>query len=141
MKPATHAPFYACLYAGLCDKARENGYALAIHGSVITDLDLVAVPWTAKAVSAEHLVDVLREHAQAVDYRGMLARDCTWATPAQVDEMVQKEAERIGEPKLPNGATLKPHGRMAWNLYLEHGCKIDLSVMPRRHVDAQDAAP
>ncbi|MCR6656626.1 MAG: hypothetical protein NVV63_12630 [Opitutus sp.] len=25
----------------------------------------------------------------------------------------------------------KPHGRIAWNLYLGNGCKVDLSVMPR----------
>lgn len=27
--------------------------------------------------------------------------------------------------------TPKPHGRKAWNLHLDHGAKIDLSVMPR----------
>lgn len=51
MKPANPAPFYACLYPALCDRAREHGYALAIHGTVATDLDLIAVPWTTAATA------------------------------------------------------------------------------------------
>lgn len=46
MKPPTRAPFFACIYHGLCDVARARGYALAIHGTVTSDLDLIAVPWT-----------------------------------------------------------------------------------------------
>jgi hypothetical protein len=40
--------------------ARDCGYAVALHGSVKRDLDVVAVPWTEDAVSADRL---LREFA------------------------------------------------------------------------------
>lgn len=131
MKPATHAPFFACLYAALCDTAREHGYALAIHGTVTTDLDLIAVPWTPEAVSSGALMEALMKHIGAVDYRGLMNRECgSWATEPQIDEMVKDERARNGDPRGPLDCAIKPHGRKAWNLYLEHGCKVDLSVMP-----------
>lgn len=124
MKPATIAPFYGCLYPGLCDRARELGYALTIHGSVVTDLDLVAIPWTEEAVDTETLVKALFEHLNAVDYRGLLTRDCDWASEKEIDQMVASSNET-------NKPESKPHGRKAWNLYLHFGAKVDLSVMPR----------
>jgi len=38
LKEPTRAPIFACLYPGLCDIARKHGYALAIHGTVESDL-------------------------------------------------------------------------------------------------------
>lgn len=115
---------YATLYPGLCDIARAHGYALAIHGSVQVDLDLVAVPWTETATAPEALVKAMMEHLSAVDYRELLKRECTWASPEQIEQMVEKANEKV-KPEI------KPHGRLAWNLYLHHGRKVDLSVMPR----------
>ncbi|AZP72829.1 hypothetical protein EJJ20_29950 [Pseudomonas poae] len=46
LKPkANNAPTYMCLYPGLAEIARANGYALAVHGSLARDMDLIAVPW------------------------------------------------------------------------------------------------
>lgn len=46
MKPANYAPFYAAgLYPKLAEVFRKYGYALAVHGSVANDFDLIAVPW------------------------------------------------------------------------------------------------
>lgn len=39
--------------------ARAHGYAIAVHGSMQNDLDLIAVPWTDKAIPAEALVSAL----------------------------------------------------------------------------------
>jgi hypothetical protein len=36
--------------------ARAHGYAIAIHGSMQRDLDVVAFPWTKKAVQPKTLV-------------------------------------------------------------------------------------
>jgi len=36
--------------------AREMGYAVGIHGSLKRDVDLIAVPWVAEAVSHTELV-------------------------------------------------------------------------------------
>lgn len=112
MKEPTRAPVFACLYPGLCDVARARGYALAIHGTVTSDLDLIACPWTEAAVSAEELKDALMKHIGACGYSDMLKRDSGITV-----EDIEKPA--------------KPHGRLAWNLYLYAGTKVDLSVMPR----------
>jgi hypothetical protein len=50
---------YLLYYAALRDAAREHGYALALHGSLGRDLDVVAIPWTPEAVEARALVDAL----------------------------------------------------------------------------------
>ncbi len=52
-----NAPLYANLYATMRDIARTYGYALAIHGSVMRDLDVVAVPWTEDVSEPQELVD------------------------------------------------------------------------------------
>lgn len=42
-----YAPVYAAaLYPDLAKLFIENGYALAVHGSVARDFDLIAFPWT-----------------------------------------------------------------------------------------------
>lgn len=124
MKEANIAPFYACLYPALCDVARSQGYALAIHGSVVTDLDLIAIPWTDAAVDDETLIAALFERINALDYRRLLRRDCEWFTDEQVEQIAaQSDENKAWHPK--------PHGRKAWNLYLHFGAKVDVSVMPR----------
>ena len=131
MKPATPAPMFACLYPALCDIARANGYALAIHGSVMTDLDLIAVPWAETACDAETLMQAMMHKLGALNYRQLLERDCaSWAKYSDIDQMVKGERERNGDPRGPLDCAIKPHGRKAWNLHLLHGVKIDLSVMP-----------
>lgn len=57
LKPATWGPFYAAgLYPKLADIFRRHGYALAVHGSVGTDFDLIAVPWVEDAGEPEAIV-------------------------------------------------------------------------------------
>lgn len=41
--------------------AFKHGYAIAVHGSEMRDLDLIAVPWTDEASDAETLVEAIRE--------------------------------------------------------------------------------
>jgi hypothetical protein len=74
MKAPTRAPFYAAMYHALCTTAREHGYALAIHGTVTSDLDLVAIPWTEEAAPAEVVKDALMAHINACDYEQSLVR-------------------------------------------------------------------
>lgn len=97
------------MYHGLCTTARKHGYALAIHGTVTSDLDLVAIPWTPDAAPARTLFKALLGHIGMIE-----------SLPAKL-------------LKDGNRAEKKPHGRLAWNLYMAHGAKVDLSVMPRRN--------
>lgn len=123
MKPPSRAPVYACLYPGLCDVARSHGYALAIHGTVTSDLDLVAIPWVPEAAAPETLKDALMAHISACGYADLLRRD------GLCEDHVQ---QIIARPENADADyTAKPHGRRAWNLYLEAGSRVDLSIMPR----------
>lgn len=130
MKPPTRAPFFACLYHALCDTARKHGYALAIHGTVTTDLDLVAIPWTEEAAAAEVLRDALMQHIGAVDYENLLMRQLDGNVDL-VKQIVERDEKSRNEQRDGSGFTIKPHGRRAWNLYMDAGAKVDLSVMPR----------
>ena len=90
------------LYQMLRRRSLELGYALAVHGSLARDLDLIAVPWTNDAVPDTELIEHLRSY--------------TAAFISQSD-------------KCPE---LKPHGRKAWSLHLiGTGTYIDISVMPK----------
>ncbi len=46
-KPSpSYAPVYAAaLYPDLAIVARQHGYALAVHGSLRRDFDLICIPW------------------------------------------------------------------------------------------------
>lgn len=57
MKPANNAPVYAAMYADLAEVCRRHGYALAIHGSLARDFDIVAIPWVATPSRPQAVVD------------------------------------------------------------------------------------
>jgi hypothetical protein len=52
---------YAKVLPYLVEIAREHGYCLAVHGSMATDLDLVAVPWVERVAEPEVLIEAIRE--------------------------------------------------------------------------------
>lgn len=45
MKDANFAPMYCCVYPELAEIARKHGYAMAVHGSLARDFDLICIPW------------------------------------------------------------------------------------------------
>lgn len=98
----TFPAMFAMLYQMLAREARKQGYALALHGSMGRDLDVIACPWTDEAVPAEELVEALR---------------------AATSSLISKSDAN---------PTPKPHGRLSWVLHLTgSGTYIDLSVLPR----------
>lgn len=87
--------------------AREKGYAVAVHGSLKRDIDLIAVAWTDQAKSADDVAEAIRGAIC-----GVIGR-CNFLT---------KDGER---------SSAKPHGRKAYTLiHMGHAGEIDLSVMP-----------
>lgn len=88
--------------------ARDLGYALAVHGSLRRDIDLVAVPWTDAAVDPDMLIDRLVIAADSYLPRGKAYRDAR-------DHVGCKRA----------------HGRMCIRIQTTCGTYIDLSIMPR----------
>lgn len=120
MKDVTNAVAFSLLIPSLMKAGREVGYAIAVHGSMSRDLDLVAIPWTEGAVSAERLILHL---VAAVD--GHIRNG---------SRKVQKEGsdEATWETVSGSEPAVKPHGRLAWTIHLGHnGMYLDVSVMPR----------
>lgn len=106
MKPPTFAPAYVGLFPILAEVAQANGYALAVHGSVNRDFDLVAIPWTEAAVDAQTLMRAIADQVRQ-SMRSLQSNGVPLKTPEQ-----------------------KPHGRLAWAIPIDCGSMIDLSVMP-----------
>ena len=103
----------------MTEVARECGYALGVHGSMHRDLDLIAVPWVEEAKSADELIEALRE---ACDGEIIPSGTKGGRWDAVRGEFVEATV---------NNPDHKPHGRLAWNIHLEFGPFIDISVMPR----------
>jgi hypothetical protein len=67
MKDANYGPVYCALYPELAEIARKHGYALAIHGSLARDFDLICVPWTEKpGLPAEVVTEITESFAITV---------------------------------------------------------------------------
>lgn len=95
----------------LRDAARAEGYALAVHGSLSRDLDLIAVPWTDEAKGADSVVAALA--AATKEATG-------WGDVSGRDEN--------------GGKTAKPHGRVAVTIVASFELSLDISVMPLAEV-------
>jgi hypothetical protein len=117
-KQASIAVAYATTYPGMCKIARRHGYALALHGSMTRDFDLIAIPWTEEASEPEPMIEEIMGLLGACLYPDLLRRQ--GLTEEQISQIVSRTK---GCPES------KPHGRKAWALHLGNGCYIDLSVM------------
>lgn len=60
--PPSYAPVYCAMYPELAAIAREHGYALAIHGSMQRDFDLVCVPWGEIIAKPSAVVAAFSDH-------------------------------------------------------------------------------
>lgn len=109
-KDCIRSAFY--LIPALREVAESLGYALAVHGSLSRDIDLIACPWTSEAVEPRVLAEAIQK--KAIEING-------FAFPLHNED---EEYNRAGCP----GA--KPHGRLTWVYHLGGGPYIDLSVMP-----------
>lgn len=101
----SYPAFYGHLYPALVKVANAHGYALAIHGSLSRDMDLVAVAWAEHASPARELVAAIRAKVGGFEGEGAV-----------------------------HGPTKKPHGRIAWSIILGGHAYIDLSVIPQRRL-------
>jgi hypothetical protein len=107
------AAAYVAVYPMLVAVARRHGYALAVHGTVSRDFDLVAIPWIDEASDPLTLIRAFKKATGAV---------------IQHDEF-----DHIALKNLKG--TIKPHGRTAYSLHVTnhgmYGGYFDISVMPR----------
>jgi hypothetical protein len=54
------AVFYAAVWNDLRQAAMNKGWALALHGSLASDMDIMAMPWTENACSADGMIEALK---------------------------------------------------------------------------------
>jgi hypothetical protein len=105
-------PCYAVMYPALVEIARRYGYALAVHGSMKRDFDLVAIPWTNEAGEPLPMIEEMKVAAQGV--------------------YTHHDFDHVHED---GNVHSKPHGRKAYSIHLTNeGCMgpyLDISVMPR----------
>ncbi len=94
--------FYAVLYNSMKESALELGYTLAMHGSLHSDMDLIAVAWVDEAAPVDDLVKAIN--------------DCIGTTV-------------WSQYNLTTG-TKKPHGRICYTLSIMGDWFIDLSIIP-----------
>lgn len=62
------AAFYAAVWNDLRQAAFEQGWALALHGSLASDMDIMAMPWTHSASDSLTMVKSLAKALGLSDY-------------------------------------------------------------------------
>ena len=98
--------------ANLQTVARANGYALAVHGSMMRDLDLIAAPWTEDATDDETLARAL-------------CASCGGKISGAMHD------GKTG--KIDINPVQRPHGRKGSVIHFGDGTAyLDVSIMPRR---------
>ena len=101
VKTNHRSPFYAMMLPELTKVALDHGYALAIHGSMMSDLDMIAVPWIQNADAVEVLANAMYERVGRT----------IW----QDDQNMQP--------------TYFPHGRVTYAICIMGDVYIDLSII------------
>jgi hypothetical protein len=108
------AAAYVALYPMLLQIANDHGYALAVHGSLHRDFDLIAVPWIESASDALTLIQAMRRKTRTVTQH----------------ENSDRKWHKDCSP------TQKPHGRVSYSLHVTnsgmYGGYLDISVIPRQ---------
>ena len=99
------AAFYASMSDDFRQAAMDCGWALALHGSLNADMDIMAMPWVEDATSA----DVMIHH---------IIDTCFG------DSRMLKILQPIKEQK--------PHGRIAYAVPIFSDFFLDISVMDLR---------
>lgn len=54
------AAFYASMWDDFRQAAMDKGWALGLHGSLASDMDIMAMPWTDKASPVWDMINALR---------------------------------------------------------------------------------
>ncbi len=132
--PNLRPSLYATLYTLMVPTAREMGYALAIHGSLVNDMDLVAVPWTDRAQGdAELLQTLLKVHnltllgGSGVKAHGRRSWTLGWDAGLAVDLSIMPALALEAKPQTDNGGLVEalPIGTEVTGKGFAHTGKIE----------------
>lgn len=95
------AVFYSVIWNDFRQKALELGWALALHGSMASDMDIMAMPWTEEARPLPELINAISD---------------------SIGETIWKDSH--SKPYYD-----KPHNRIVYTFSISGDFYIDLSVM------------
>jgi hypothetical protein len=95
------AVFYACMWEDFKNAALDGGWALGLHGSLNSDMDIMAMPWV--------------ENARPVDDMIKALEDC-----------LTKPDERIFETKV---SCDKPNNRTVYTIHIYGDFYLDINVI------------
>lgn len=97
------AVFYASMWPDLMRAANDCGWALGLHGSLNSDMDLMAMPWTEDAKPVEVMIKALE--------------DC-FTIPDPGHHLATKMDD-----------TSKPNGRVVYTLHIWADFYLDLNII------------
>lgn len=115
------APYYAILYMKLDRVVQRFGWALALHGTMQRDLDLVLIPWTEDADHEDRVIDAIRLFVDGY----------------YLSNKRKRNEKKMGSSTKDGLAhfmvTQKPHGRRAISIYIGVSAYyLDISILPRK---------
>lgn len=99
------AAFYASIWTDLRNAAMNCGWALGLHGSLASDMDIMAMPWVDGAVPADKMVKNLIKCFGFSDY---------W-----IEHQMQVDR------------TSKPNGRVVYTIPIYADFYIDLNIIEK----------
>lgn len=102
------AVFYAAMWDDLRNAALDCGWALGLHGSLKSDMDIMAMPWTEEALPAPVMISAL----------------CGCFTDAE---------DLTGTVQV----TIKPNNRTVYTLSIWADFYLDISVITTHDTDRQ----
>lgn len=97
------AAFYAAMWDDIRQCAMDNGWAVALHGSLNSDMDIMAMPWVESAASFGDLVTEIKKLFSG---------------------------NHMGPPVITIGS--KPHGRVVASIPIWADFYLDISTMEGR---------
>jgi len=62
--PAINPNIFAMYLQPMREVARKLGYAIALHGSLVNDMDVISVPWVEEACDRDALIKAIAEEVQ-----------------------------------------------------------------------------
>lgn len=97
------AAFYAAIWEDIRNAAMDCGWAVALHGSLSRDMDILAMPWIKDCTTAECLIDTI------------IAR----CFDNNIVSMLGKRIDKIS----------KPHNRICYAIPIYNDFYLDISIM------------